>query len=86
MKLLLTSAGITNTSIHTGLVDLLDKPIAESRTLYIPTATYAIPNEPALAWRFISGRERICPMCELSWESPFVRCADALAPRSRQRG
>ncbi len=30
MKLLLTSAGINNTSIHDALVDLLGKPIAES--------------------------------------------------------
>ena len=30
MKLLLTSAGIKNTSIHDALVDLLGRPIAES--------------------------------------------------------
>ena len=29
MEFLLTSAGITNTSIHDALVDLLGKPIAE---------------------------------------------------------
>jgi hypothetical protein len=29
MKLLLTSAGISNTSIHDALIDLLGKPIAE---------------------------------------------------------
>ncbi len=33
MKFLLTSAGIKNTSIHDALVDLLDKPIAESSAL-----------------------------------------------------
>jgi dipeptidase E len=38
MKLLLTSAGIKNTSIHAALVDLLGKPIAESNALCIPTA------------------------------------------------
>src|SRR3712207_346567 len=69
MKFLLTSAGIKNTSIHNALVDLLGKPIAESNALCIPTATYAIPNGPVLAWRFISGREPICPMCELGWKS-----------------
>jgi dipeptidase E len=31
MKLLLTSAGIKNTSIHNALVDLLGKPVAEKR-------------------------------------------------------
>jgi dipeptidase E len=69
MKLLLTSGGIKNTSIHNALVDLLGKPIAEATALCIPTATYAIPNGPVLAWRFISGREPICPMCELGWKS-----------------
>ena len=38
MKLLLTSAGIKNPSIHDALVDLLGKPIAESNALCIPTA------------------------------------------------
>jgi dipeptidase E len=69
MKFLLTSAGIKNTSIHNALVDLLGKPIAEASALCIPTASYAIPNGSVLAWRFISGREPICPMCELGWKS-----------------
>jgi dipeptidase E len=33
VKLLLTSAGITNASIHEALVDLLGKPIEESDAL-----------------------------------------------------
>ena len=41
MRLLLTSAGIKNPSIHDALVDLLGKPIAESNALCIPTAKYA---------------------------------------------
>jgi dipeptidase E len=41
MKLLLTSAGIKNSSIHDELVNLLGKPIAESSALIIPTAIYA---------------------------------------------
>ncbi len=69
MKLLLTSAGIKNTSIHDALVGLLGKPIAEASALCIPTATYAISGGAALAWRFISGQEPICPMCELGWKS-----------------
>ena len=44
MKLLLTSAGIKNTSIHDALVDLLGKPIAESSALCIPTAGYGHPQ------------------------------------------
>ena len=42
MKLLLTSGGISNASIHNAFVDLLGKPIAESSTLFIPTAIYAL--------------------------------------------
>ena len=43
MRLLLTSGGIKNPSIHGALVDLLGKPIAESSALCIPTASYAQP-------------------------------------------
>src|SRR5262245_35483632 len=70
MRLLLTSAGIKNTSIHEALLDLLGKPIADSSALCIPTAAYAHPRRgPGAAWRFISGREPRCPMCELGWKS-----------------
>jgi dipeptidase E len=69
MKLLLTSAGIKNTSIHNALVDLLGKPIAESSALCIPTANHAQPGGAGHAWRFISGREARTPMCELGWKS-----------------
>ena len=71
MKLLLTSAGIANTSIHDALVVMLGKPIAECSALCIPTATYAYPGGARgaeLAWRFISGQQPICPMCELGWK------------------
>ena len=69
MKLLLTSAGITNSSIRTALVDLLGKPIAESNALCIPTAAYGHPmSGPASVWRFISGQSST-PMCELGWKS-----------------
>jgi dipeptidase E len=68
LKLLLTSAGIKNPSIHDALVDLLDKPIAESGALCIPTGTHAL-GKPELAWNFISGQEPRCPMCELGWKS-----------------
>ena len=70
MKLLLTSAGIKNESIRDALVDLLGKPIGESDALCIPTATYGHPwTGPGEAWRFISGREPRCPMCELGRKS-----------------
>ena len=44
MKLLLTSAGIKNPSIHDALVELLGKPIAECDALCIPTALYGHPH------------------------------------------
>jgi dipeptidase E len=69
MKLLLTSAGIKNTSIHNALVGLLGKPIAESSALCIPTANYAQRGGASNAWRFISGQEPETPMCELGWKS-----------------
>src|SRR3954453_4583188 len=68
MKLLLTSAGIKNTSIHDALVGLLSKPIAESSALCIPTAIYPFPGGPAMAYRFISG-SAASPLCGLGWKS-----------------
>jgi dipeptidase E len=68
MKLLLTSAGIKNKSIHDALVDMLDKPIAECSALGISTASYANPNGAARAFEFFSGQSS-APMCELGWKS-----------------
>src|SRR5215831_6177656 len=85
MKLLLTSAGISNTSIHNALVDLLGKPIAESNALCIPTASYAHPMAgPGAAWRFISGQD-VCPMTELGWKSMGVLELTALPSIDAER-
>jgi dipeptidase E len=72
MKLLLTSAGIKNASIHNALVEMLGKPIEECSALCIPTAIYALAIGPLAARRFISGLEPECPMCELGWKSVGV--------------
>lgn len=86
MKLLLTSAGIKNPSIHAALVDLLGKPIAESRALCIPTAGYGHPwCKPEGAWRFISGNEPDTPMCELGWKSLGVLELTALPSLDPER-
>jgi dipeptidase E len=69
MRLLLTSAGITNTSLHNTLEELLGKPIADSSALCIPTAGYANLGGAERAWKFITGREPRTPMCELGWKS-----------------
>ena len=83
MKYLLTSAGIKNASIHDALVELLGKPIGECSALAIPTASYALPNGPVMAWRFISGQEPDCPMCELGWKSLGVLELTALTSIKR---
>lgn len=68
MKYLLTSAGIKNTSIHNALVDMLGKPISEASALCIPTAIYAFPGGPAMAYRMITGATP-SPLCGLGWKS-----------------
>src|SRR5215212_3872069 len=55
MRFLLTSSGITNTTIHNALVDLLGKPIAESSALCVPTGVQPFPGGPSHVYRFISG-------------------------------
>jgi dipeptidase E len=68
MKLLLTSAGISNTSIRNTLIDLLGKPIAEASALFVPTAIYAIRNGGDIVRRVINGSLGD-PFCELGWKS-----------------
>lgn len=86
IKLLLTSAGIKNASIHSTLVELLGKPIAESNALCIPTASYGHPQvSPERPWRFISGREPRTPMCELGWKSLGVLELTALPSIDEER-
>jgi dipeptidase E len=86
VKLLLTSGGIKNASIRSALVGLLGKPIADSNALCIPTALYGNPNaSPAGTWRFISGRDPHCPMCDLEWKSLGVLELTALPSIDKRR-
>jgi dipeptidase E len=86
MKLLLTSAGIKNASIHDALLELLGKPIAESDALCIPTALYGHPMAgPRQAWRFISGQEPRSPMVGLGWKSLGVLELTALPSLDEER-
>ncbi|MBA3874966.1 MAG: Type 1 glutamine amidotransferase-like domain-containing protein [Anaerolineae bacterium] len=62
-KLLLTSSGITNDSIHKALVDLLGKPINESSALFVPLAIYAYPQGIAHMWEVVKG------WGDLGWKS-----------------
>jgi len=68
MKLLLTSAGISNPGIHDALVDLLGKPVSESKALFIPTAIYAIPGSAEIVNKVIRGSLGD-PFCDLNWKS-----------------
>ncbi len=90
MKLLLTSGGIKNPSIHNALVEILGKPISEASALCIPTAGYANRNGAVRAWAFISGQEPHgqkphCPMVELGWKSLAVLELAALPSIGKER-
>lgn len=68
MKLLLTSAGISNASIHNSLVQLLGKPVSEASALFIPTAIYGIRNGANIAVQVINGTLGD-PFCQMGWKS-----------------
>lgn len=70
MKLLLTSAGVQNASIHDALLRLLGRPVDRCDALCIPTAMYGHPHAGpgAGAWQFVAGRST-SPMVELGWRS-----------------
>jgi dipeptidase E len=71
VKLLLTSSGITNRTLHDALVGLLGKPIAEASALFIPTAIYPFPGGGGFARQAICGTAR-SPLCNLGWKSVGV--------------
>ena len=84
MKLLLTSAGIKNPTIHAALLDVLGKPIDDCAALLIPTASYGHPMKlPGPGYRFISGRSGQ-PMAELGWKSLGVLELAALPSIERE--
>ena len=70
MRLLLTSAGVNNPSIHDALRGLVGKPIEECTALCIPTAQYGHPHVgPGVKpWGFVSGQEE-SQMTQLGWKS-----------------
>lgn len=78
MRLLLTSAGIGNPTVHEALVDLLGKPVSQSHALCIPTAGYGSSYGPAGPWRFLRG-------VDLGWKSVGVLELTALPSIDRER-
>jgi dipeptidase E len=83
VKLLLTSSGIANASIHDALVDLLGKPIAESSALFVPTGIYPFPGGGERAWEAIRGEAK-SPLCEIGWKSLGVLELTALPSIQRE--
>jgi dipeptidase E len=60
---MLTSAGVSNNSIHRALIDLLDKPIVAACALFVSTAAHAIPGGAHEVWRQARA------WGDLGWES-----------------
>lgn len=86
MKLLLTSGGVTNTSIRDALVDLLGKPIADCRALCIPTAQWGHPMcGPTSVRGFVSGVLPWGGMTSLGWRSLGVLELTALPSIGEER-
>jgi dipeptidase E len=86
LKLLLTSGGVTNPSIRDALVDLLGKPIADSRALCIPTAQWGHPMcGPVSVRGFISGLPPWGGMSSMQWKSLGVLELTALPSIGEQR-
>lgn len=83
MRMLLTSGGIANPTIHAALLELLGKPVAGCRALLISTASYPLGAGPELAWNFFAGREPRAPMAELGWASLGVLELTALPSLER---
>jgi dipeptidase E len=70
LKLLLTSGGVTNPSIHAALVQLLGKPIAECRALCVPTAQWGHPMcGPGSVRGFIAAEPTWKHFSGLGWAS-----------------
>ncbi|NCI50397.1 type 1 glutamine amidotransferase-like domain-containing protein [Sediminibacterium roseum] len=68
MRLLLTSAGISNPSIFAALEEMLGKPVSEANALFVPTAIYGIPNGGDIVRRVICGQLGD-PFCDLGWKT-----------------
>lgn len=83
MKLLLTSAGISNSSIHNALVELLGKPVSEASALFIPTAIYGIRNGGDIVRKVICGQLGD-PFCNMGWKSIGLLELTALPSIKRQ--
>jgi dipeptidase E len=85
-RLLLTSAGIRNKTIHNALLEMLGRPVEECTALCIPTAMYGHPHAGPgeRVWEFVAGRSEQ-PMTELGWKSVGLIELTALPSIDRER-
>ena len=85
MRLLLTSGGVTNSSIRDALAGLLGKPIADCRALCIPTAQWGHPMCGPLSVRKVVAGEPPLLMSGPEWESVGLLELTALPSIGEQR-
>jgi len=86
VKLLLTSGGVTNPSIHEALEQLLGKPVSECHALCIPTAQWASPmSSPASVRGFVAAEPGSRHSSGLGWGSLGVLELTALPTVGAQR-
>ena len=86
MKLLLTSGGVTNPSIHEALVQLLPKPVPECRALCIPTAQWGHPMcGPSSVQGFLAAGPTWRNFSGLGWASLGVLELTALPTIGEER-
>ncbi len=86
MKLLLTSGGVTNPTIHAALVQLLGKPVAECHALYVPTALWGHPMcGPTLVRSLVAAEPGFNRLTGLGWGSLGVLELTALPTVGAER-
>jgi dipeptidase E len=70
VKLLLTSGGVTNPRIHSALVQLLGKPVAQCHALVVPTAQWGHPMcGPASVRGLVAAEPDFGHFSGLGWKS-----------------
>ncbi|GGC06363.1 Type 1 glutamine amidotransferase-like domain-containing protein [Cellulomonas carbonis] len=86
MKLLLTSGGVTNSSIEAALVRLLGKPITDCRALCVPTAQWGHPMcGPESVQGLVAARPDWRHLTGLGWVSLGVLELTALPSIGAER-
>jgi dipeptidase E len=86
VKLLLTSGGVTNPSIHAALVHLLGKPVDGCHALCVPTAQWGHPMcGPTTVQGFVAAKPDFRYLSGLGWRSLGVLELTALPSIGEER-